>query len=403
MAYKIIPFFSPKNSNFRFNKNELLGVIGNPIVPPLSLKVGSYNIYFDFNNGLRLIVPKGNWRVKIWDSSSQIIFFDENVSEVILISLEKFFIEWEFEIYLDGKILFRHRYNPAGYNVHFNFPPTGMGDQITLFSCMEEFCRKWKCAATCTVAPYLRGIIETYFPTIKCVDGMPPNTYATYLLSPGFSPFHQPVEIRKIPMLMNGREILGLGKVKKKIYHPTKPRQISEPYVCIAVQSSATFKTWLNPTGWDEVVAYLKSLGYRVLCIDKNAEETDHGMTVKMPAGAENFTNNLPLLECINLLAYADFFIGLSSGLSWLAWAVDIPVILISGITAQWCEFYTPYRIINRLVCNGCHNDVTIAWPMYEICPRHKGTERAYECSKKISARQVINAIDELRRSENLS
>ena len=115
-----------------------------------------------------------------------------------------------------------------------------------------------------------------------------------------------------------------------------------------------------------------------------------------MPEGAEDFTGDLPLRERINLLAYAEFFIGLGSGLSWLAWAVDIPVILISGITATWFEFDTPYRIANKLVCFGCHNDTTIKWGDYEKCPRHKNTTRAYECSTKISAQQVIDAIDQL-------
>ena len=41
-----------------------------------------------------------------------------------------------------------------------------------------------------------------------------------------------------------------------------------------------------------------------------------------------------------------DFFIGLGSGLSWLAWALDRKVILISSFSAPYSEFYTPYRIL---------------------------------------------------------
>ena len=395
----IIPICTPKNLDFvRSQAPDFFNdFIGEVLISPMSMSVEGYNIQFDFNKGFRLHVPEGNWRVKIWDATSEIIFFDDNVSEVIIISLERFFINWEFEIYLDGELIFHHKFNPAGHNVHFYIPLTGMGDHIAMFPCIEEFCRKWKCRATLEIQPYLRGLVEKYFPAIECVDEMPPDTYARYHLSPGFSPFYQPTEIRKIPMLTIGNEILGLTRYKKKIYQPTKPRQILEPYVCIAVQSAMTVKAWLNPTGWDEVVDYLKSLGYRVLCIDKNSEQTDHGITLKMPEGAEDFTGDIPLLERVNLLAYADFFIGLGSGLSWLAWATNIPVILISGITASWCEFDTPYRIINRLVCNSCHNDTTLQWPQFELCPYHKNTPRAYECSRSISARQVIEVINELR------
>jgi autotransporter strand-loop-strand O-heptosyltransferase len=48
-------------------------------------------------------------------------------------------------------------------------------------------------------------------------------------------------------------------------------RKIAEPYVCIAAQSTNQAKYWNNGHGWAEVVAHLKSLGYRVLCIDRHA------------------------------------------------------------------------------------------------------------------------------------
>src|ERR1700687_2784357 len=43
---------------------------------------------------------------------------------------------------------------------------------------------------------------------------------------------------------------------------------LTRAYVCIAVQSTLQAKFWNNPTGWREVVAFLKGAGYRVLCID---------------------------------------------------------------------------------------------------------------------------------------
>ena len=310
MTDKFIPIFSPRIADVvkNFTAKDFQNFVGNPNSPPIAMKLNNYDVRFDFNNGFRLYVPNGDWRVKIWDASSQIKFFDGYVSDVIFISLEKFFINREFELYLDDKLIFHHRYNPKNKTVHFSVLQTGMGDHIALFPCIEEFCRKWKCRATLDVQPYMQGIVKTYFPTIKCVDKMPPDSYASYFLSPGFSPFFHPTEIRKIPMLTMGNEILNLSRYKKKIYPTTKPRQISDKYVRIAAQTSNTAKDWLNPTGWDEVIDYLKSLGYRVLCIDKNREETDHDMTVKMPVGAEDFTGNISLIERVNLLAYADFF-----------------------------------------------------------------------------------------------
>ena len=361
---------------------------------PLTIRTTFQGLAFDFNCGMRLQIPAGNWHVKIFDHDSEVLCFDEDASDVLLISLEKFFVRWEFFLWLDGQLVFHHLYDPTDENVHFAFPTSGMGDRIVLFPYMEEFRKKWKCKVSCSVEPYLQELLRLYFPEI---DLKPPkSSYAMYSPSPGLSPSFTPEEVRKAPMEKIGQQIFGLQRAEKIIYHPTNPRQIAEPYVCIAVQTSATFKTWLNPDGWPTVVDYLKQLGYRVLCIDKERERTDHGFTVKIPAGAEDFTGNLPLSERVNLLAYAEFFIGTSSGLSWLAWATDCPVILISGITPVWFEFSTPYRVINRLVCFGCVTDVSLRWGDFENCPHHQGTDRAYECSKKISARQVIQTINQL-------
>ena len=365
-----------------------------PAVRPLAVQT-DLGAAFDFNMGLRLRVSKGNWHVKIFDADSETVCFDADVSDALLISLEKFFVNWAFALWKDGELVFGHRFNPDGRRVHFYFLPAGMGDRIALFPYMEAFRKKWRCPVSCYVEPYLRGLVDTYFPQVECLP-MRTDSYATYFPAPGLNPMFTPEELRKVPMEKMGQQIFGLSCAEKIIYRPTTPRQIQEPYVCIAAQAAATVKTWLKPGGWVLVVDYLKRLGYRVLCIDRDREQTNHGFTVKMPDGAEDFTGDLPLVERVNLLAFADFFIGLSSGLSWLAWAADCPVILIGGITAPWYEFATPYRVVNRLVCHGCHNDVKIPWATYATCPHHKGTDRAYECSREISARQVIAAIDRL-------
>lgn len=366
-----------------------------PSIRQLTIRTTYPGLAFDFNCGMRLQIPAGNWHVKISDHDSEIVCFDDDVSDTCLISLEKFFVRWEFLLWFDGMLVFNHRFAPTDWSVHFRYPLSGMGDRIAFFPYMEEFRKKWKCRVTCEVEPYLQELVRLYFPAIEC-SSPAKDCYATYFPVPSFNPAIAPDEIRKVPMEKYGQQIFGLTRAEKIIYRPTKPRQIAEPYVCIAAQSSATIKTWLNPDGWNVVVEYLKQAGYRVLCIDRNREQSDHGFTMKIPVGAEDFTGDLPLVERVNLLAYAEFFIGLSSGLSWLAWAANCPVILISGITAWWFEFSTPYRVCNRSVCHGCHNDIKIPWSDYEWCPRYKNTDRAYECSRKISARQVIDTIKQL-------
>jgi autotransporter strand-loop-strand O-heptosyltransferase len=138
-------------------------------------------------------------------------------------------------------------------------------------------------------------------------------------------------------------------------------------------------------------------LGYRVLCIDKAKHYTrTTEFTMNMPENAEDFTADRPLLERADMLCHADFFIGLSSGLSWLAYTADCPVIMIAGFTMCWSEFPTPYRVYNKLVCTGCYNDLRINW-QGNGCERHwAGSPEILQCSKKITPRMVIQAIDRL-------
>ena len=53
-----------------------------------------------------------------------------------------------------------------------------------------------------------------------------------------------------------------------------------DPYVCIAVQSTPQSKYWNNPSGWREIVSFLKDAGYRVICID---QKPTHGTASSGP------------------------------------------------------------------------------------------------------------------------
>jgi len=117
-----------------------------------------------------------------------------------------------------------------------------------------------------------------------------------------------------------------------------------------------------------------------------------------MPEGAENFTGEFTLQARASLLAHAEFFIGLSSGLSWLAWAVDVPVVMISGFTHPLTEFSTPYRVINFHVCNSCLNDTQIEYlpDIFGKCPRHQDSPGHFQCTSAITPQQVIRMVDQL-------
>ena len=92
---------------------------------------------------------------------------------------------------------------------------------------------------------------------------------------------------------------------------------------------------------------------------------------------------------------HAEFFIGLSGGLSWLAWSMRTPVVMISGVTHPINEFTPPYRVINYHACNSRWNDPLSPLDRSDFltCTRHKDTPRQFECSRLITAEQVKQTI----------
>lgn len=191
------------------------------------------------------------------------------------------------------------------------------------------------------------------------------------------------------------REILPSIKESNKYKFNKKKK-----YVCISVQSTSQLKYWNNSTGWDSVVKYIRELGYDVYVIDKDEVFGSKEKWNNIPKKAFNETGNYPIEYRIDQIKNCSFFIGLSSGLSWLAWALNKKVVMISGCTDTYNEFNSNcYRVINKNVCHGCLNDPSInnktgilsGW-MY--CPRQKD----FECSKKISFDMVKEQIDKLIR-----
>ncbi len=171
---------------------------------------------------------------------------------------------------------------------------------------------------------------------------------------------------------------------------------IEGPYVCIAAQASGQAKYWNNPQGWPAVIAFLKAAGFRVVCIDRQAVNGRGLVWNHIPHGAEDQTGDRPLSERARWLRHATALVGLSSGLSWLAWAVGTLVVMISGLSLPLNEFATPWRVTNLHACNGCANDTRHRFDPADFlwCPRHAGTARQFECTRLITAAQVTGAIE---------
>ncbi|MEJ5117957.1 autotransporter strand-loop-strand O-heptosyltransferase [Gluconobacter cerinus] len=387
-----------------------------PPVQPASIvptQDGPGGIRFDFNDGCRVLLPAGNWHVVLKDLDTHTVLFSEDVSQGIVQSIKRYYLRYQIEITKDGAPFFTYEMDLKDQPVLVRMREGGIGDHLAWFGQVAEFARKHECRLTCMVRPDIASLLIPVYPYIRLVsteEEAGKDYYASYKVLIFYNDVarnHSPVDYREAGLENNAALILGLSRTSRPpdVDVMEGGRPLAERYVCIATQATSQNKYWNNPFGWVETIRFLKNHGYRVICIDRSRVNGVGTIWNNIPYGAEDFTGALPLAERARWLRHAEFFIGLSSGLSWLAWAVGTPIVLISGFTRPDNEFETPYRVINWNACNGCSNDIRCQLDPadYLWCPRQSGTDKQFECTRLISSQQVIDTIRKIPDFEGVS
>ena len=188
---------------------------------------------------------------------------------------------------------------------------------------------------------------------------------------------------RQQPLGKIATDILGINYIEERPQMAPqflKAKAIKQKQIVIATASTAQAKYWNNPNGWHDLTQWHLNQGYKVL----HASKEGGG-----PEGSEQLSEALD--EVATEINSAQYFVGISSGLSWFAWALGAKVVLISGFTPEWIEFKKNcLRIINKNGCWGCWSFNTFNRGDWNWCPSHKGTKRQFECTKQIEASDII-------------
>jgi autotransporter strand-loop-strand O-heptosyltransferase len=381
----------------------------------LPTQMAPHGIRFDFNLGARVVLPnraQGKWRVRLRDLDTGNVLFESETPGAVVSSAKRYFVRFGLEVWdLDDAGLatpvLAHEYDARDRDVLVQFPIGTLGDTLAWFPYAARFAAVHGCRLTCAMSGLIIPLLRDAYPHIRFVtheelveQKLEQAAYATYCLGLFFDDADnvwQPTDFRLVGLHRTAGYILGVDPAEEapRLALADDSRPIAEPYVCIAVQSSSGCKMWNNPNGWRELVAFLKAAGYRVVCIDQKPVHGSGLMWTHIPHGVEDETGDRPLTERARWLRHADFFVGLSSGLAWLAWAAGCPVVMISGFTHPTNEFTTPYRVVNWHACNGCWNDPRVRFDHndYQWCPRHAGTPRQFECTRLITTEQVKQVI----------
>ena len=320
----------------------------------------------------------------------------------------KYFVGWRIEIYDENGLVFEHDYDANGRRVYIHMDSSAIGDTLAWFPYIDEFRKKHNCELICST--FHNNWFKDQYPKIEFVDpgSQVNNLYAMYSIGWFYNEDHTinknriPIDFKQYPLGQTSTEILGLkySEIKPKITIPNKSKQIDGKYVVIAPHASAHAKYWNYSGGWQAVIDYLNDHGYKVVMITSEKlgdkwHDSKIGGTLKYVIDK---TGNYPIEDRMVDLKYADLYIGLGSGLSWLSWSIGTPTILISGFSQPFSEFLDCERIFNydTNVCTGCFNAHRLDAGDWEWCPKHKDTPRQFECTKTIKPLKVFDAIDKL-------
>jgi autotransporter strand-loop-strand O-heptosyltransferase len=374
-------------------------------------QLGPQGLRYDFNLGARLLLPQGpDWHAAMYDIDTGNLLYETTNGGALVNSAKRWFVRFRLVVSRNGATVLQHEFYARGRNVIVQFPVGTLGDVLAWFPYAVKFLEKHDCQLTCVMSGLIIPILKAAYSSINFVtpeemvaQKLAETAYATYYLGLFFDDAScdwQPTDFRPVGLHRTAGFILGVDPTERAatLALPDESRPIAEPYVCIAVQASTQSKCWNHPTGWHEVVAHLKRLGFRVVCIDQKRVNGGGLAWNHIPHGVEDETGDRPLAERARWLRHASAFIGLSSGLSWLAWAAGCPVLLISGFTHPDNEFKTPYRVINWHTCNSCWNDPHHRFDHKDFlwCPRHAGTPRQFECTRLITAKHVIATLERI-------
>jgi autotransporter strand-loop-strand O-heptosyltransferase len=337
-------------------------------------------------------------KIKYYDDNNNISYQNDlSINSWVKLNKE-YFIKWRTTVEEDGEIIYDETLNLEHKRVYISFGSKSLGDTLAWMPYVEEFRKKHNCILI--VSTFLNYLFVDQYPNIEFVGpgDIVSNIHAQYRLGwfyneDGSVNYNMtPNDYKTQPLQKTATDILGLEykEIRPLLNLPNTPKKKK---VGIGFHSTAQAKYWNNPEGWQKVVDYLVSLGYECMIYSK---EGDGYMNNNYPKDVTIYKGG-NLQEVINDLSECEFFIGLGSGLSWLAWACKLPVVLISGFSEKWAETtLDTYRIINENVCHGCFNSERLDAGDWDWCPLHKNTDRMFECTKRISSDMVVKEINKI-------
>jgi autotransporter strand-loop-strand O-heptosyltransferase len=282
-----------------------------------------------------------------------------------------------------------------------NLKSSSLGDTIGVMPCVEKFISNTNDNVLIKSNPRYNSLFLKSYPSVNFyTDG----THYDKQIDLDYN-FNLPLQTG----FANQLGFMDWEYIQPKVDVPESERPIKGKYVTISIHSTSQLKYWNHPLGiksqtlspnWNELCGLLRKNNLTPVIIERDEMFGVPPYRNGMPNKA-NKKIGLSFEETIKYIKHSEFFIGLSSGTSWLAHAMDKKVAMISNFSEDWHEFDLSCknykRITNKSVCHGCWNRINKDFSFdagdWYWCPKHKDTERQFECHTSITPEMVFDEI----------
>ena len=326
------------------------------------------------------------FNVRFYDESGE-LHYQNNIGCNNWVRLHRsYYTKWYVRVKEnDEVVVYKNSLDYTGKRVYIAFDSSSLGDSIAWMPYVLEFKKKHNCHVI--VSTFRNELFQDVYPELEFVNPgtIVNNIDGMYTLGWFYDESKEPELPNTIPLQKAATNILGLEyeEIVPRIAFTPKKRPYKK-YITIATNSTSGCKFWTRES-WQELINHYHNEGYKIVNVSLEDNPFDNCI-VPEDKSIEN---------TMNLIYYSKFFVGLSSGLSWLAWALKKDVVMISNFTQKDHEFKC-IRVTNTSVCHGCWND-----PQYKFdkgdwnwCPVNKGTDKQFECQTSITSQMVIDKIN---------
>ena len=387
---KLLQAYNIPDNRFAEEHDELYNNVMFIPIKPKKKKKTKVNISVLYVESPKLEITgssDSDFLVHFYDEKGSIAYENTIKSNSWVKLNRQWFTKWTAKVWEDGELIFEETLSFEDKRVYICIDSQSLGDTIAWVPYCEKFRKKHKCHVV--ISTHKNFLFEQAYPNLEFVipGTKVNNIHGQYIIGWRYHPDKEPELCNTIPLQKAASNILGLKweEIKPKIAYTPVRFDSKDKFVTIATNSTSGCKFWTKEA-WQEVINYIVSKGYNVYNVSKERNPFDNCTQIE----------DVSMDNTVNMIANSRFFIGLSSGLSWLAWAIGTKVVMISNFTEADHEFQSNcIRITDTNLCHGCWNNPNFKFDKgdWDWCPVHKNTPKQFECHRGIPAEKVIKEI----------